>query len=212
MRRTSRLRPARFAAFLVLFAAGSAVAGLLVGPSRGLILGFDGAAIVFLLSLLPLMKGATPRRMRAHAADNDGGRITRLAIATLLALVALVTVGSELGRAGASSAAELAVAVVTLALAWTFGNLMFALHYAHLYYDRGVGGADARGLSFPGTEAPDYWDFCYFAATLGMAFQVSDVAVTSARVRRAVTGHALAAFVYNIGVLSLTINIVAGGM
>lgn len=211
MRRTSRLRPARFAAFLVLFAACSAVAGLLVGPSRGFILGFDGAAIVFLLSLLPLMKGATPRRMRAHAANNDGGRITRLAIATLLVLVAMITVGSELGRAGPSSATELAVAVVTLALAWTFGNLMFALHYAHLYYDRGAGG-DARGLSFPGTDAPDYWDFCYFAATLGMAFQVSDVAVTSSRVRRAVTGHALAAFIYNIGVLSLTINIVAGGM
>lgn len=211
MRRASRLRPARFAAFLVLFAAGSAIAGLLVGPARGLILGFDGAAIVFLLSSLPLMKGATPRRMRAHAADNDGGRITRLAIATLLVLVALITVGSELGRAGPSSAAELAVAVFTLALAWTFGNVMFALHYAHLYYDRGAAG-DARGLNFPGTEAPDYWDFCYFAATLGMAFQVSDVAVTSPRVRRAVTGHALAAFVYNIGVLSLTINIVAGGM
>lgn len=195
-----------------MFAAGSAVAGLLVGPSRGLVLGFDGAALVFILSLLPLMTGATPEEMRAHAAENDGGRITRLAIATLLVLVALVTVGSELARAGASSAADLAIAVGTLALAWTFGNLVYALHYAHLYYDQRAGGGDERGLSFPGTEAPDYWDFSYFAATLGMAFQVSDVAVTSSRVRRAVTGHALAAFVYNIGVLSLTINIVAGGM
>ena len=212
MRRTSRLRPARFAAFLVLFAVGGTVAGLFVGPTRGLILGFDGAALVFLLSLIPLMKGATPEQMREHAADNDGGRITRLVITTLLGLVALITVGSELGRAGSSSAAELALAVVTLAVAWTFGNVVYALHYAHLYYDQRAGGGDARGLNFPGTEAPDYWDFCYFAATLGMAFQVSDVAVTSPRVRRAVTGHALVAFVYNIGVLSLTINIVAGGM
>lgn len=210
MVRPLRLRHVRFAAFLAVFATASGIAAAVVGPFRAVVIGFDLAASVFILSVMPLMAGATPERMRAQAADNDGGRGTLLAITLLLGLVVLVTVGSELGRAGAQSPAELMMALATLALAWAFANLVFALHYAHLYYDRAPDGGDMRGLTFPGTGAPDYWDFCYFAATVGMAFQVSDVAVTSPRLRRVVAAHALAAFAFNIGAVALTVNIVAG--
>jgi uncharacterized membrane protein len=52
-----------------------------------------------------------------------------------------------------------------------------------------------------------YWDFVYFAFTLGMTFQTSDVTITSERIRRIVTIHCLAAFFFNIGVLAFTINV-----
>lgn len=209
MRPLTRLRHARFLIFLAVFAIAAAVAGSLVGLTHGLILGFDLAAVVFVLLTFSLMARAAPDQMRAHAAQNDGGRLTTLTIAAAAVLVVLTTVGLEL--AAVDSAVEVVAAFASLLLAGLFGNLLFALHYAHLYYDQRAQGDDQRGLVFPGTDTPDYWDFCYFAATLGMAFQVSDVAVTDPRLRRTVTLHALAAFLYSIGALSLTINIVAGG-
>ncbi len=44
-----------------------------------------------------------------------------------------------------------------------------------------------------------------------MCFQTSDVSITSGTVRKTALGHSLAAFVFNIGVLSFSINVLGGG-
>ena len=62
----------------------------------------------------------------------------------------------------------------------------------------------AGGLGFPGKEAPDYWDFLYFAFVIGMTEQVSDVAVRSRLMRRTVLAHGLLSFVFNFALLALT--------
>ena len=67
------------------------------------------------------------------------------------------------------------------------------------------------GLKFSGTGNPDYSDFVYFAFTLGMTFQTSDTAVETRHMRQIVTVHSLLAFVFNIGVLAFTINVLGGG-
>jgi uncharacterized membrane protein len=102
--------------------------------------------------------------------------------------------------------------VATLTIAWLFGNMVCALHYAHMFYDPAPGGGDHAGLVFPGTERPDFQDFCYFASVLGMTFQVSDVQIVSSRIRRAATVHALVAFFFNIGVVALAVNVVAAAI
>jgi uncharacterized membrane protein len=51
-------------------------------------------------------------------------------------------------------------------------------------------------------------DFAYFAFTVGMCFQVSDVVVASSRARRAVLLHAVTSFVYNTTILALSLNLV----
>jgi uncharacterized membrane protein len=71
-------------------------------------------------------------------------------------------------------------------------------------------GEGSAGLEFANTKEPVYWDFVYFAFTIGMTFQTSDVSITSDRIRRVVTVHSLAAFVFNIGVLAFTINVLGG--
>jgi uncharacterized membrane protein len=101
--------------------------------------------------------------------------------------------------------------VATLVLAWAFANAVYTLHYAHLYYTADDGGEDMAGLDFPGgRKEPDYADFTYFAFTLGIALQTSDVCITSPGIRRTVTIHCIAAFVYNLGVLALAVNILSG--
>ena len=97
------------------------------------------------------------------------------------------------------------LAGVTILLSWTFMHTIFALHYAHEYYARG----DKRCLSFPGEEAPDYWDFVYFSFVIGMTAQVSDVGITDKIIRRTATVHGIVSFVYNTALVALMVNIAA---
>ena len=73
----------------------------------------------------------------------------------------------------------------------------------------GGGGSDG-GLDFPSTKRPDYWDFFYFSAVLGMTFQVSDVQITSRKLRRLATAHGMLGFLFNTVVVALTVNLASG--
>jgi uncharacterized membrane protein len=88
--------------------------------------------------------------------------------------------------------------------------MLYALHYAHIFYTRREEGTDRGGLDFPGTKEPDNWDFVYFSFCLGTTFQTSDTEMTLRRFRRVSTAHCLAAFVFNIGVIAITINTLSG--
>jgi uncharacterized membrane protein len=59
-------------------------------------------------------------------------------------------------------------------------------------------------------HAPDYWDFMYFSFVVGMTFQVSDVQIEDHALRRIVLSHGVLAFFFNVVIVALTINIVAG--
>jgi uncharacterized membrane protein len=100
------------------------------------------------------------------------------------------------------------VAGSSIVLTWLFINVMFALHYAHGFY--GDYGKPHQGLEFPGRENPDYWDFAYFSIVIGMTFQVSDVQITSRELRRVVLLHSVIAFFFNVFIIAVTVNIVAG--
>jgi len=62
-------------------------------------------------------------------------------------------------------------------------------------------------MLFPGEREPCDLDFAYFAFTLGICFQTSDVAIDCTRVRHTVLFHALLAFVYNTTILGLVIGL-----
>ena len=155
-------------------------------------MGFDLAAALFLLSLLPLLRRFPVADMRRHADENDANRTLIVVISTLLALVVMAAISGELAAARGGDHMAMIKLLVTLVLAWLFANSVYALHYAHVFY-------------FGSGEA-DYSDFAYFAFTLGMTFQTSDVAITAPSVRRLVLVQSLASFVFNIGVIAFTIN------
>jgi uncharacterized membrane protein len=205
------LAPPRFLLFLALFVGG---AWFWHGSGHGLAdaadLGFDGAALVFLVSLLPvLLKRCDSAAMRRQAGLNDANRLLVLAITTVLSVVILAAIAGELPKVAQGGPIALAKVIATLMLTWLFANVIYALHYAHLYYLQ-AHGKDARGLDFPGGQDPEYIDFVYFAFTLGMTFQTADVAITGRPIRRIAILHTFAAFVYNIGVIAFTINAIGG--
>jgi uncharacterized membrane protein len=149
---------------------------------------------------------------RDRAGSEDPGRTLVYGIVVLTSSVSLL--GATLlvrdphalapGLAGAAAA----LCLVTVALAWTMTHVAFTFRYAHLYYREDVEGIG--GLDFPGRQPPMYFDFAYFAFTIGMCFQVSDVCISSHQIRRAVLLHSIISFAYNSIILAFVLNLVFG--
>jgi len=206
---------------LVLAIAGGVAAALAlrfalgVQPVSAALLGWDVVCLAYVAVTLWNMAGGSPDEIRARAAREDQGRPTILAVVLLAAVAALVAIMLELSEArqatGLAMGVHVALAFVTVTASWFMVHLIFALHYAHDYYDPRPGGqGDAKGLRFPGAEEPDYWDFLYFSMMIGVAAQTSDVSITAKSLRRLNTVHALFAFAYNTVIVALTINLLAG--
>ena len=205
-----RIAPPSFIAFFAVFALGAVALPGPLGLGRATMLAFDIAAAIFLAIVAPLLRSGDRDAMRARAKTNDANRTILLVLTFLTMLAILTSVARELG--GHVGRAGVVLVIATLALAWLFTNTVYALHYAHLFYgDRDATGDDDGGLDFPKTPEPDYWDFVYFSFTLGMTFQTSDVEMSNGPMRRVATGQCLAAFVFNLGVLAFTINVLGGG-
>ena len=200
----------RFNLFLAVVVAGAALGTPALGWAKGFIVAFDIAALVFLGTAVQLMFDKKTGEMREQAARVDASRMELLVITILMLGVVLTALVVELGG-GKSDPFDAALAIATLVLAWGFTTIVYALHYAHLFY-AADSGKDAAGLEFPGDDDPDYWDFVYFAVVLGSTFQVSDVEISSRTIRRVATVHGLVAFFFNIGVVALTINVVGSAL
>ena len=57
---------------------------------------------------------------------------------------------------------------------------------------------------------PDYLDFVYYAFVVGMTSQTSDVCVMTRHMRRLTLVHGVLAFIFNIAILAMSINIIGG--
>jgi uncharacterized membrane protein len=135
-----------------------------------------------------------------------------LLLAVAGALASFGAIALELGTARQAHTAgglTLAFAIATVCSSWLLLPVEFGIAYASLYHG---GGKASHGLEFPGDDEgpPDYGDFLYFSITVAATSQTSDVAVSSRSMRRLVLAQSLLAFVFNTGVLALTINILAG--
>lgn len=191
-----------FAAFALALAGG-------LTTVRALLCAFDLAAVLYLISATWILTHADTHALSMWAAAEEGGRWGFLWSNVAVSVIVLVALGLELHAKRGGGPWEILLAASSLLLSWLFLNTMFALHYACSYY-----GAHRRGgklpLVFPGTRRPDYWDFLYFAVTIGMTFQVSDVQIADDQLRRLALTHSVIAFFFNVIIVALTVNIVAG--
>ena len=177
-------------------------------PARDLLLAFNVATASFLILIFRMMSHSTLASIRQRAELQREGRWVVLGTSMVVSLATLVALSLELHSKNGGSPIQVLLSVSTIVLAWVFVNTMFTLHYAHDFYDKHDPTLSA--LEFPGTEEPDYWDFMYFAFVLGMTFQVSDVQITSRALRRFALLHSVLAFFFNVVIIALTVNIIAG--
>jgi uncharacterized membrane protein len=155
--------------------------------------------------------------LRGHAKEQDVSRfaifvfVVTAACAALFAVVLLIR--AHRVETSRHLTSHLLLALGTVGLSWALVHTVFSLRYAHIFYgdsdDRTVG-EKAGGLAFPEEEHPDYSDFAYFSFVVGMTCQVSDVQVTSRRLRRLTLLHGMLSFAFNTVILALLINTVSG--
>ena len=205
-------------------ATGRMVISLLVGlvaalvipaPSIALhgLVGWDVGATTLILIAWFRMYRSTSAAARECAALEDPGKTGVFVFAVVASAFSLFAALKIIGHTHALRTAHAslwsALAVLAVALSWILTHTMFTLRYAHLYYredDEGVGGID-----FPGDDGPPtFFDFAYFAFTIGMCFQVSDATVASRQIRRAVLLHAVISFTFNTAILAFVLSLVFG--
>jgi len=210
----NRIAPPRFLLFLAMLPVGFFGYRALPGADTladSAAMAFDFAALVFFVSLAPLVRYHDAATMRAHAAENDANREFVLGLTILLTVAVMAAIAGEMTGARLGEHGAAAKLIGTLLLVWLFTNSVFTLHYAHAYYEHDeTTDNDVAGLNFPDTTTPTYGDFAYFAFTLGMTFQTSDVEIASPGMRRIVLLHSFGAFLFNIGVIAFAINVLGG--
>jgi uncharacterized membrane protein len=182
-------------------------------PITRSIIGWNVGAILYLVLAMRMMFWSSHERMKTRALQHDEGNTVVLilvitaALACIAAIVAELAVVKELK--GEIRYAHIGLAALTIATSWAFTQVMFALHYAHVYYVAAIHG-DHGGLDFPGGQAPDYGDFVYFASVIGTSGQTADVSFTTRKMRRIGLVHCVLAFFFNTTLVALTINIASG--
>jgi len=202
-------------------AAGAAVAvALLPVPMSGMARGLTAwCAGVVVHQLLAWWLACTfdARRTRERAQSLDQPNVLILVSMLLVVAMSVVAIAMLLQQvkdlSGWVRAAHIALGLVALVGSWLTMHTIYAFHYAHRYYIDQRDGTPDGGLDFPGKDdAPDYFDFLYYSYVIGMTSQVSDVQATSKEMRRITLLHSMLAFAFNMLVLALSVNVVAGAV
>lgn len=202
-----------------LFAAGLGLGAILLVPlslwESRLLAGWLAAGLLYLgLTWGGLARlDAEHTRWRAQRYD-PGARaiyITLVLTAWISLLGVLGVADVTAGMAGSQRWAHILLALGALATDWLLIQTLFALRYAHRFYQARHDGV-AEGLDFPGRGQPSYEDFAYFSTVIGMTSQVADVPTTTLEMRRLVLLHGLVSFAFNLVVLALTINLLASAI
>ena len=204
--RTLRNRPRLSGAMLLGVALWWAVRAS--QPSAiALLWAFNASVLLFLASTAWMMAHATNETLKRRTELETEGRWTVLLFSLVLSGTVFAALSVELhsvrGHPG-----ELALAGSSIVLSWLFFSVIFALQYAHSDYTARTAGTPA--LMFPNSQVPDYWDYLYFSVVLSMTFQTSDVNIAGRHVRHLVLLHSVAAFFFNVVILALTVNALAG--
>ena len=185
--------------------------GFDIHEATRLLIAWNVGAWAFLVMILHMVSDPS-RDARAFSRPEDENQWVLVVLGIVASLAATAAIVWELGPVkdltGWAKAGHLTLVAATVLSAWTFLQVMFALHYAGVYFQRHRGGVHS-GLEFPGAPQPDWMEFFYQAFTIGCTFASSDVNVTSKRMRRIVVIQGVACFFFNAIILALTINVAA---
>lgn len=208
--------PQYFAIVAVIFL------GLLLSLPGGLhwstrsLIASDSGIVALLVLLGSKILIAEPKQIQRFAQTNQVSLLIKILIiltlvfSSLFAVLFLMDVGENIPVW--EKKASLRLGLIGVVSVWLTLHSAFSMQYAHHYYrldNPQEPNRFAGGLAFPNEQEPDYLDFAYVSFGIGMAGQVSDVNVTSRKMRRWVTFHALLSFMFNTVIVALTINAIA---
>lgn len=146
---------------------------------------------------------------RRRALRGDDGMIIIALITLTVVAISISAVFALLNHRDPPGPLQMILATGSVPLGWITLHTVFAFHYGHAWFGgEGEGDRPETGIVFPGDAEPRAWDFLYYSFVVGMTAQVSDVSVTSWRMRRLTLGHSVLSFFYNTIILAVTVNAV----
>ena len=194
----------------------SMLAGLTVGVvvtvlgalEFGAMVGLDAAGAVYMTWVWVTIWPQDGDRTARLAAYEDPTRAAADIALLTAALVSLVAVGFVLGSAaknsGSGEVLRVALGLASVVISWGLVHTVYTLRYARQYYTGSHG-----GIEFNQDAAPTFSDFAYLAFTIGMTFQVSDTDIRSGEIRRTALRHGLLSFMFSVGIVATTVNLIA---
>jgi uncharacterized membrane protein len=165
----------------------------------------------YLAAFTWLMLRTSSEGVRGIAKQEDASSVGLMVLMCGAASLSLAAIVVELARSDDAAHSALfvyGITVLTLVGSWLLVGALYTFHYAHLFYSAP---AHRQPLEFPeGLKSPSYIDFLYFALTISVAVQTSDVSVRTTAMRAVVIGQSVLCFFFNLAILGLSINIAAG--
>lgn len=191
--------------------------------STGFIVGWDSAILIYIVSIIMMMHADT---IHGHLNQDHEGKIiivSLISIASLICLLAIVK-QTQIGKDyyGIARILTIVLTVSTIFITWLMIQVTFAMQYAYLYFSEQRRGMVSpfifpedmmvgEGYSENNTRAfnAKFEDFFYCAVAIGTSGQTADIAFTSKSGRKLATLHSIIAFMFNLVIISLLINIIA---
>ncbi|MEO5806652.1 DUF1345 domain-containing protein [Devosia sp.] len=180
-----------------------------------------GGAIAMFLVYLGLtaliMPALSGEYLRSRADDADAPTGVIFAVVIAVVLLCCGTLFMALRNKNGLVGVGIGLSIASVLLGWFVIHTMAAMHYAYEYYETKPGhpgGGSVGGLDFESGEQPDGMAFLYFAYVIGVAFAVSDVQVSSPKMRKLVMIHSVFSYFFNTLIVAATVNVavaVGGG-
>ncbi len=212
--RAAVARLPRHYAFYLALASGIAVFAVTIWFWP--LLAFPFAAIAMFATYLTLvalmMPALTPDFLDARADEADTPVVLIFGAVLVIVAACCASLFMALNGQGGPLIWEVVLSVVSVLLGWFTVHTMAALHYAYEYYQSETANAKGEaglvgGLDFPEGDRPDGLAFLYFAYVIGVAFAVSDIRVTSNKMRHIVLVHSTFAYFFNTLIVAATVNV-----
>lgn len=198
--KTWRGHLARFTVCAAIGAAAGALSRLAVEPRLAAPIGWDAAALSYVAHVWFKLAPATAEEIMKWSAEEDEGRWAITLVLTAAVAASVVAIFDMASRGST------ALAALTILCSWALLHTVFAAHYARRCFADAL---ESPGLDFPG-EHPRFVDFAYYAFTIGMTFQTSDVETRSSAMRRLTLVHALLSFVFNTVIIAISVGLASG--
>lgn len=213
--RVASARLPRHGAFYSALGGGAIALGISLWliPAFAIPLAAIGMFVTYLLLVALMLPLLTSDYLRSRADEADTPTILIFLATIGVVAVCAGTLFMALNGQAGPLLAEVLVSVASVLLGWFTVQTMVALHYAYEYYEsesanpEGSRGDVVGGLEFPDGDNPDGVSFLYFAYVIGVAFAVSDIRVTSNKMRKIVLLHSTFSYFFNTLIVAATVNV-----
>jgi uncharacterized membrane protein len=178
-------------------------------------LAIESSAIVFFMIYLAFMAkripSVTAERLKSSPERDDGPAVLIPIVSLIAVIAAVIGLFNALNQSGTPNFLKVSLAFISVISGWFTIHTMFAMHYAHRYWqyaagEKGLG--PRKGLDFPETKEPGGYEFLYFSFVIGMTAQTSDVAITTSDMRRINLAHSVVSFFFNTILVAAAVNAV----